>query len=615
MATLHSQYYMVSSRKFLETEMISCVGANPDLSSEAPRRGDEGSYGAVPMEWCGMGGPQGLPGVLSAPQPLLYLLCLLSLLQAARPSQVPRDQPQWALLERYCHAVLTLTDLSAIGRREAGGTAALSSAALLREGPGLAAPGNLVWRPEAARQLRDAMDAALLHSLLEANCSLALAEEMLLDGWGPSLDPEGPYSYCNTTLDQIGTCWPRSAAGALVERPCPEYFNGIKYNTTRNAYRECLENGTWASRINYSQCEPILDDKQRKYDLHYRIALVVNYLGHCVSVAALVAAFLLFLALRSIRCLRNVIHWNLITTFILRNVMWFLLQLVDHEVHESNEVWCRCITTIFNYFVVTNFFWMFVEGCYLHTAIVMTYSTERLRKWLFLFIGWCIPCPIIIAWAVGKLYYENEQCWFGKEPGDLVDYIYQGPIILVLLINFVFLFNIVRILMTKLRASTTSETIQYRKAVKATLVLLPLLGITYMLFFVNPGEDDLSQIVFIYFNSFLQSFQGFFVSVFYCFFNGEVRSAVRKRWHRWQDHHSLRVPVARAMSIPTSPTRISFHSIKQTAAVICMGAKENGLPLEYQERLKAIEPNDYKGKVSEEMEDIIKRGEQKLFRT
>ncbi|KAF3858137.1 hypothetical protein F7725_011338 [Dissostichus mawsoni] len=124
--------------------------------------------------------------------------------------------------------------------------------------------------------------------------------------------------------------------------------------------------------------------------------------------------------------------------------------------------------------------------------------------------------------------------------------------------------TIVRILMTKLRASTTSETIQYRKAVKATLVLLPLLGITYMLFFVNPGEDDISQIVFVYFNSFLQSFQGFFVSVFYCFLNGEVRSAVRKRWHRWQDNHDLRVRVARAMSIPTSPTRISFHSIKQT---------------------------------------------------
>ncbi|XP_067876101.1 corticotropin-releasing factor receptor 2-like [Heterodontus francisci] len=133
-----------------------------------------------------------------------------------------------------------------------------------------------------------------------------------------------------------------------------------------------------------------------------------------------------------------------------------------------------------------------------------------------------IPLPIIMAWSTAKLFYENEQCWFGKRSGKYIDYIYQGPVILVLLINFIFLFNIVRILMTKLRASTTSETMQYRKAVKATLVLLPLLGITYMLFFVNPGEDDVSQIVFIYFNSFLQSFQGFFVSVFYCFLNGEV---------------------------------------------------------------------------------------------
>ncbi|XP_010765933.1 corticotropin-releasing factor receptor 2 [Notothenia coriiceps] len=414
------------------------------------------------------------------------------------------------------------------------------------------------------------MDATIIQIIFgelgDLNCSLvdALQDTFLGNASLSLLSTDG--FFCNATTDEIGTCWPRSSTGRIVERPCPEYINGVKYNTTRSAYRECMDNGTWALKSNYSNCEPILEEK-RKYPMHYKVALIINYLGHCISVGALVVAFVLFLCLRSIRCLRNIIHWNLITTFILRNVMWFLLQLIDHNIHESNEPWCRLITTIYNYFVVTNFFWMFVEGCYLHTAIVMTYSTDKLRKWVFLFIGWCIPCPIIIAWAIGKLYYENEQCWFGKEPGKYMDYIYQGPVILVLLINFVFLFNIVRILMTKLRASTTSETIQYRKAVKATLVLLPLLGITYMLFFVNPGEDDISQIVFVYFNSFLQSFQGFFVSVFYCFLNGEVRSAVRKRWHRWQDNHALRVRVARAMSIPTSPTRISFHSIKQNTAV------------------------------------------------
>lgn len=52
------------------------------------------------------------------------------------------------------------------------------------------------------------------------------------------------------------------------------------------------------------------------------------------------------------------------------------------------QVWCRLVTAAYNYFHVTNFFWMFGEGCYLHTAIVLTYSTDQLRKWMFICIGW-----------------------------------------------------------------------------------------------------------------------------------------------------------------------------------------------------------------------------------
>ena len=51
--------------------------------------------------------------------------------------------------------------------------------------------------------------------------------------------------------------WVPGSQGEFLRRdrhPCWPSFVG-------NAYRECLENGTWASRINYSQCEPILDDK------------------------------------------------------------------------------------------------------------------------------------------------------------------------------------------------------------------------------------------------------------------------------------------------------------------------------------------------------------------
>ncbi|XP_042338820.1 corticotropin-releasing factor receptor 1-like, partial [Plectropomus leopardus] len=105
-------------------------------------------------------------------------------------------------------------------------------------------------------------------------------------------------------------------------------------------------------------------------------------------------------------------------------------------------VWCRCVTAAYNYLHVSTFFWMFSEGCYLHTAVVLTYSTDSLRSWMFTCIGWGVPLPIIVVWAFGKLHYDNEKCWFGKKAGVYTDYIYQGPMILVLLVPSVHLKNI-----------------------------------------------------------------------------------------------------------------------------------------------------------------------------
>ena len=65
----------------------------------------------------------------------------------------------------------------------------------------------------------------------------------------------------------------------------------------------------------------------------------------------------------------------------------------------------------------------------------------------------------------------------------------------------------------------------FRKAARAALVLLPLLGITNL---VNMTEAPLERTVWefalwSYSTHFLTSFQGFFVAFLYCFLNGEVR--------------------------------------------------------------------------------------------
>jgi PDF receptor len=79
-----------------------------------------------------------------------------------------------------------------------------------------------------------------------------------------------------------------------------------------------------------------------------------------------------------------------------------------------------------------------------------------------------------------------------------------------------------------------------RKAVKAAIVLLPLLGITNVLVMVEaPLEGStLEFALWSYSSHFLTSFQGFFVALLYCFLNGEVKSDLLllhgavKRWRR-----------------------------------------------------------------------------------
>lgn len=82
--------------------------------------------------------------------------------------------------------------------------------------------------------------------------------------------------------------------------------------------------------------------KQHSYGIiqiiHLQSHFTLNKLHRLYETMTIKRVFYSTCWCRSIRCLRNIIHWNLITTFILRNVMWFLLQLIDHNIHESNEV-------------------------------------------------------------------------------------------------------------------------------------------------------------------------------------------------------------------------------------------------------------------------------------
>ncbi|XP_035689670.1 corticotropin-releasing factor receptor 2-like [Branchiostoma floridae] len=340
---------------------------------------------------------------------------------------------------------------------------------------------------------------------------------------------------CNSTWDGL-TCWPPTPAGRVVHMSCFPELRGIPYDTTENATKLCQLNGTWARKADYSHCRPVdknssVDGISRHWEQHLENAKLLQDIGHAISLFCLVFAFALFAYLKSIRCTRNNIHWNLVATFILRNTSWFITQeVLTVEAVRDKSWYCRAVVTLNNYFTSTNFFWMFVEGLYLHIMVADAFNSERFNLGVYAMVGWCMPVPIIVAWVLVKVLVQDEGCWVGS---NYYDYIFHGPIILILLVNFIILGNVVRILVLKLRANPENpESAHYSiKAAKATVVLLPLLGITYVLFMVHPSGQGTSRLVFIYFNSFFQSFQGTFVSIIYCFTNAEIRNAVKRRIH------------------------------------------------------------------------------------
>ncbi|XP_054167743.1 diuretic hormone receptor-like [Oppia nitens] len=350
--------------------------------------------------------------------------------------------------------------------------------------------------------------------------------------------------HCNTTWDQV-SCWTSTMAGQLSVIPCFGEFNGVLYDIFQNSSRMCYENGSWAEKADYSKCMPLPVYQEIPHTLwDVRDTVIIYYTGYIISLIALTIALWIFLYFKDLRCVRNTIHTNLMITYMLIAICWIITDRLHSNPlsNVSNKSACTLVILL-TYLMGTNFFWMFVEGLYLYILVVKTFSIELVKVHLYAFIGWGLPALVVIVWAPVKYYFTqsdpNGPAGCPWQLKDYFDYIFICPVLLVLLVNIFFLGKIMWVLITKLRAATSAESKQYRKAAKALLVLTPLLGVAYMLVLVTPTHRT-AKVIFHYLQALLVSTQGFTVAVLYCFCNGEVRNSVRHHFERFKLRRTLR---------------------------------------------------------------------------
>ncbi|XP_062247343.1 calcitonin gene-related peptide type 1 receptor [Platichthys flesus] len=347
-------------------------------------------------------------------------------------------------------------------------------------------------------------------------------------------DPPPPEkgTYCNRTWDGW-LCWGDSTPGTAMQM-CPAYFHD--FDPAEKVSKVCNPDGQWfhhpvSDRVwsNYTMCQAYTKDKFKFAISLYYLAMV----GHCLSIVSLIICLIIFSYFKSLSCQRISLHKNMFLSFILNSIvtiMWLSLTAAnDQTISTSDSVSCKVLAVLTQYASTSNYFWMLCQGIYLHTLIIVAVFVGEQQLFWYYVLGWGFPIVPAATYAVARGLYFNDKCWISSHTQLL--YIIHGPIQAALFVNFLFLLNIVRVLITKLKGTHRAESTAYMKAVRATLILIPLLGVQFILFPWRPG-GRIPRAIYDFFVNIFSHFQGLLVAIIFCFCNNEAQAALKRKWYQ-----------------------------------------------------------------------------------
>ena len=351
-----------------------------------------------------------------------------------------------------------------------------------------------------------------------------------------AMEPLTP-GHCPRIFDSW-TCFQASQPGAMQAAPCPD-FPLLQYARDRQAYKWCDEGGQWwvhpdSNRTwsNYTNCV----DYQ---DLWFRNSInTLSITGLSLSLAFLLLSLITFSSFPSLCCPRVSMHKHLILSLLCSSTSWLLwyhLVIFDKSVWSSNILWCRALHVITTYFTLTTYTWMLCEGAYIYTILVAPFIDHQFCVSCLIILGWTAPVFFIIPYVIYRQRNEDFHCWM--DMGDS-NWFIAVPVILVILLNIIFLFNVIRIIRGKLRSISEQNRADNKiqdtmKQARAVMFLVPILGINFMLLPIRPAQDSSMEYFYEILSVVSSSFQGVFVSLLLCFTNSQVLQQIKLKFYHF----------------------------------------------------------------------------------
>ncbi|KAL3079030.1 hypothetical protein niasHS_014812 [Heterodera schachtii] len=412
--------------------------------------------------------------------------------------------------------------------------------------------------------------------------SLAESMEQCFDalknsGLPISAEPsEDGMPWCNATWDTV-LCWPAIPGGQSVSLRCPP-LKGL--DTTKSITKFCHPSGQWMGKTeddfsrphgwtNFTMCftQEVVAIMQNMDNGTLLMAQEVaknvrklEFVGLGLSLISLFFSVAIFSLFRRLRVFRNLIHLHLMVALLavvlIRLVLYIDLIFTDRMGHQqlvnphgktiNTMVFvCELMFFLLEYFKSVAFWWMFLEGLYLHNLLVFAFFNKTPKLWPYLITAYGVPLAHTFCWLIVLLVKKHgqlERC-LGSYYLETEFWILDGPRLLQLVLNAFFIFNVIRVLWLKVRDSqqSSSEIGRMKKSVKAALMLIPLLGIPNIMQTIpfSPTQENITYFaIWTYCASLSYMYQGFMIAIIYCFTNREVQSVLHNCYTRHRLSHS-----------------------------------------------------------------------------
>ncbi|XP_059046043.1 uncharacterized protein LOC131841737 [Achroia grisella] len=333
---------------------------------------------------------------------------------------------------------------------------------------------------------------------------------------------------CGTTFD-AWTCWRGAPADTIAYEVCSDFAYSNSGPTCHHfSSKECYENGTWERNTDYSTCS-ISPRLIRRY--HFHISILAFSIVSCLP------AVFIFFYYKRLRITRVILHRNLLIAIVIRNILVIIsrsviyideLRNAEDTVMSNHSVACRMLSILERVAANAVFVCMLIEGIYLHRLIVAVFKNKININLLYV-IGTVVTIVPVVAWATVMGIHNDHSCWVIYTV-DNIQWILDSPRIAILVINTILFADVLRVLLTKVR---NSENANQLNTAKASLFLMPIFGIQFLLTAFRPSTTNCTgEQAYYYIAYTVEGLQGFIVALLYCYINKEVHMLVKATYKK-----------------------------------------------------------------------------------